>query len=48
MDAAHRKDVETRARKFLREQRASTVRLVVIVTGILAAAIWWLATNLRS
>jgi hypothetical protein len=48
MDAAHRKQVETRYRTFRREQRTSTVRLMVMVVGILAVSIWWLATNLRS
>jgi hypothetical protein len=47
MDAARKKDVEARYRTFRREQQASTVRLVVIVMGVLAAAVWWMAENLR-
>jgi hypothetical protein len=43
----HRTDVETRYRTFRREQRASTMRLVLIVMGILAASVWWMAENLR-
>jgi hypothetical protein len=48
MDMKHRLDAVARYRTIRREQRASTVRLVLIVMGILAASVWWLATNLRS
>lgn len=43
-----RRDVETRYRVLRRQQRRSTVRLIVLVTAIAAVAIWWLVRNVRS
>jgi len=48
MTKRHQGDVETRYRTLRRQQRASTIRLVLLVVGITAAAIWWMAENLRS
>jgi hypothetical protein len=46
MNARPRQDGETRYRTLRRQQRASTLRLVLIVVGITAASIWWLWMNL--
>jgi hypothetical protein len=45
MDARNRPDGETRYRTLRRQQRTSTLRLVVLVVGITAASIWWLWMN---
>jgi hypothetical protein len=46
MTARTRQEVETRYRTLRRQQRGSTLRLVVLVVGITAASIWWLWMNL--
>jgi hypothetical protein len=45
MTARHRHEAETHYRTLRRRQRASTLRLVVLVVGITAASIWWLWMN---